>query len=147
MNGHKIKHIAVSYNEILNSIGSKATVFFLLEIFFFLILLHISVHLYFPRSAYWKVLRTDPLKLQHVLRLTDRAAVLCNSSLARLSHQIHHDQSFSAANIDSSLHFLCSCCRTDQVKAYFQAASWFKEENNFGEPSGLIRALHSGKWG
>lgn len=58
--------------------------------------------------------------------------------------QMHRDQSLLAENFDSKLHILCSWCSTDQDKIYFEATSWFKEENNFGKTSGLIRDVHSG---
>lgn len=79
--GHKIKHIAIRYNELLKSIWSKTTVFFPLKFFFLPALLNTSMRLYFPFTTYWKVLRTNPLKMQHVLRLTHCGTVLCHNSL------------------------------------------------------------------
>lgn len=127
---HKIKHTAIRYNEILNSIWSKAIVFFLLKILFFLPLANINTHLNFPLTAYWNALRTVPLKLQHMLRhsLWDS---ICNKSPDHHLYQVHHDQSLLAGNIDCSLHSPWSWCRTDRSKAYFETISWFKEENNF----------------
>lgn len=100
----------------------------IIKILRFLPLVNINSHLNLPLTAYWKALRTGPLKLLHMPIHTQWDSI-CNNSPDHHLYEIHHDQRLPAASTDFSLHFPCSWCRTDQSTAYFEDISWFKENN------------------